>query len=356
VSDDRSSPDRPDPERGGEDALVRAIRELASRAGVGDGVRVGIGDDCAVLATTPGTALLAKTDLLIEDVHFRRRWAEPADIGWKAIAVNLSDIASMGGRPRWALVSLACPEDAGGDEILALYEGALALARRHDVALVGGDTSSSPAGWFVNVMMLGEATAPRLRSTARPGDIVAVTGCLGRSAAGLAVLERGTVPAGVPAALLTDAKTAHLRPEPRVGEGLWLGAADGVTAMMDVSDGIGIDLPRLLAASGVGAHVDVERLPIDETTRVVAEALGADATAWATGGGEDYELLLTCEPGAFERLERGLVERGGARLTRIGAIVAGAPEARWLVHGRAVSVARGFEHATGRPAASGARR
>jgi len=354
VSGDRSSPDRPNPERGGEDALVRAIRELATRAGTGAGVRVGIGDDCAVLEPSPGAALLAKTDLLIEDVHFRRRWAEPADIGWKAIAVNLSDIASMGGRPRWALVALACPEEAPGDEILAFYEGALALARRHDVTVVGGDTSSSPAGWFVNVMMLGEATAPRLRSTAQPGDVVAVTGSLGRSAAGLTVLERGTAPAGVSATHLADVTAAHLRPEPRVAEGLWLGAAGGVTAMMDVSDGIGIDLPRLLGESRVGARVDVERLPIDEATRALAGALGADATAWATGGGEDYELLLTCEPGAFDRLERGLAERGGARLTRIGEIVAGAPAARWLSRGREVAVARGFEHRAGRPAASGA--
>jgi thiamine-monophosphate kinase len=354
VSGDRGSPDRPNPERGGEDALVRAIRELATRSGAGAGVRVGIGDDCAVLEPTPGAMLLAKTDLLVEDVHFRRRWAEPADIGWKALAVNLSDIASMGGWPRWALVALACPEDAPADEVLALYEGALALARRHDIALVGGDTSSSPSGWFVNVMLLGEAAAPRLRSTARPGDVIAVTGHLGRAAAGLAVLERGSAPPGVSAAWLADVTAAHLRPAPRVAEGRWLGAAGGVTAMMDISDGIGIDLPRLLAESRVAARVDVERLPVDAPTRAVAEALGADAIAWATGGGEDYELLLTCEPEAFEHLEGGLAERGGARLTRIGAIVAGMPQASWLAGGREVRVARGFEHVTGRPAASGA--
>ena len=355
MSGERGSPDRSEPERGGEDALVRAIRELASRSGTAAGVRVGIGDDCAVLETTPGTSLLAKTDLLIEDVHFRRRWAEPADVGWKSIAVNLSDIASMGGRPRWALVALACPEEATRDEILAFYEGALALAGRHDVALVGGDTSSSPSRWFVNVMMLGEAVAPCLRSTARPGDVVAVTGSLGRSAAGLAVLDRDAAPAGVSAAHLADVTAAHLRPEPRVAEGLCLGAAGGVTAMMDVSDGIGIDLPRLLGESRVGACVDVDRLPIDGATRAVAEALGADVTAWATGGGEDYELLLTCEADAFDRLQRSLAERGGACLTRIGEIVAGPPAARWRLHGREVEVARGFEHAAGRPAASGAR-
>jgi len=340
----------------GEDALVRIIRELTSRAaGRGAGVRVGIGDDCAVLEPSAGAALLAKTDLLLEDVHFRRRWAEPADIGWKAMAVNLSDIASMGGRPRWALVALAVPEDTSADEVVAFYEGALAVAGPHGVTIVGGDTSSSPAGWFVNVMLLGEAVgAPCLRSTARPGDTLAVTGALGRSAAGLAVLERGAAPGGVQAAQVADVTAAHLRPRPRVVEGAWLGAAGGVTAMMDVSDGIGIDLPRLLAESGAGARVDVDRLPIDAATRAVAAALGADATAWATGGGEDYELLLTCEPGAVERLRGGLAERFGTTLTVIGEIVAGAPAARWLSGGREVAVARGFEHFARPPAASGA--
>jgi len=345
---------REGPPRGGEDALVRAIRDLTARTGAVPGVRVGIGDDCAVLEPSAGASLLATTDLLLENVHFRRRWAEPADIGWKSIAVNLSDIASMGGRPRWALVALACPEETTAEEITAFYEGALALARRHDVAVVGGDTSASPAGWLVNVTLLGEAATPRLRSTARPGDVVAVTGTLGRSAAGLAVLERDTAPGGVSAAHLADVTAAHLRPEPRVAEGVWLGAAAGVRAMMDVSDGVGIDLPRLLAESGVGARMDVDRLPIDEATRAVAAALGADPAAWATGGGEDYELLLTCEPGAFERLQRGLAERGGARLTAIGEIVAGAPGASWLEGGREVRVARGFEHFAARPAASGA--
>ena len=348
------SPDGSSRDRLGEDALVRAIRELVARAGAGGGVTVGIGDDCAVLAPTAGTALLATTDLLLEDVHFRRRWAEPADIGWKALAVNLSDIAAMGGRPRWALVALACPEETTPGEIAAFYEGTLALARLHDVAIVGGDTGASPAGWFVNVTLLGEAVTPRLRSAARPGDVLAVTGALSRSAAGLAVLERGAAPAGVQTAHVADVTAAHLRPRPRVAEGAWLGAADGVRAMMDVSDGIGIDLPRLLGESAVGARVDVDRLPIDAPTRAVAAALGADATAWATGGGEDYELLLTCEPAALARLQRGVREAGGGALTPIGEVVAGPPVARWVAGGREVAVTRGFEHFA-RPAASRAR-
>jgi thiamine-monophosphate kinase len=338
-------------ERRGEDALVRVIRALA--AGSAQGVRVGIGDDCAVLEPEPGHVLLATTDLLLEDVHFRRRWAEPADIGWKSIAVNLSDIAAMGGRPRWALVALACPEGTAAGEITAFYEGALALARTHDVAIVGGDTSSSPAGWLINVTLLGEAVTPRLRSTARPGDVVAVTGTLGGSAAGLALLERDRPPAGLDARDVARVTGTHLRPRPRVHEGQWLAAAGGVTAMMDVSDGLGIDLPRLLEESRAGARIDVDRLPVDASTRAVAAALGVEPAAWATGGGEDYELLLTCERQAFERLRDGLAA-GGTALTAIGEISPEARGIRWSSAGREVTVARGFEHFAGRPAASGA--
>src|SRR5205823_1021888 len=125
-------------------ALIRALRERARQA---PGVRVGIGDDCAVLEAPGGSLLLATTDLLIEDVHFRRRYAEPADIGWKALAVNVSDIASMGGRPRWALIALACPASTTMDEVEAFYEGIHALGDEHDVSVVGGDTSASPTGW-----------------------------------------------------------------------------------------------------------------------------------------------------------------------------------------------------------------
>jgi thiamine-monophosphate kinase len=338
--------------RSTEDALVQRIRELAGRT-IAAGVSVGIGDDCAVLETSPGSRLLATTDLLIEDVHFRRRWAEPADLGWKALAVNLSDIAAMGGRPRWALVALAGTESTTAEEIDAFYAGALELASLHETVIVGGDTSSSPSGWTINVTLLGEATAPLLRSTARPGDTLAVTGTLGRSAAGLAVLERPAAPNGVEPAALAAVIAAHLRPHPRVREGMWLAAAGGVTAMMDVSDGVGIDLPRLAGESGAGAVVDVDRLPLDDHTRAVAAALRVDPLAWATGGGEDYELLLACEPSAFGRLQRGLAEAYRIHLTAIGEVTRGG-DVRWRSRGHEVAVARGFEHFAARPATSGA--
>jgi thiamine-monophosphate kinase len=343
-----------------EAGVIATVRRMSGdpaagfRAGLG-GVRVGIGDDCAVLTPAPERLLLATTDLLLEDVHFRRRYAEPADIGWKALAVNLSDVAAMGGRPRWALVALALPGRASAEEVEAFYEGALALAAEHDVAVVGGDTSASPAGWLVNVTLLGDASRPLLRSTARPGDVIAVTGALGRSAAGLAVLERA--PAGrdparagrpLSAEVLSDVTAAHLRPRPRVTEGRWLGESGAVTAMMDLSDGLATDLGRLVAESGVGARVELARLPVDDHTRAVADTLGRDPLSWATGGGEDYELLLACERRALERLSGELAGATGATLTAIGEIVEAAQGLRFLdAGGQAVRVTSGFEHFSG---------
>jgi thiamine-monophosphate kinase len=328
----------------GEDDLVRLIRELVRRHA--PGLLTGVGDDCAVLETRGGASLLATTDLLVEDVHFRRRWAEPADIGAKALAVNVSDIAAMGGTPRWALVGLGCPEGTRRDEIEAFYEGALAVADAYGVVIVGGDTSTS-SGWVVSVTLLGDAARPVLRSTARPGDVVAVTGALGQAAAGLAILERETAPPGIEAAQLAEATTAHLRPRPRVDEGRWLAGAGGVTAMMDLSDGLATDLARLIAESGVGARVDVERLPVAAATRIVADALDVDPIDWATGGGEDYELLVVCDSGALERLREGLAEATGTALSAVGEITVGSG-IRWLDgRGRAVAVAPGFEHFRG---------
>ena len=306
---------------------------------------VGIGDDCAVLEPTPGHRLLATTDLLLEDIHFRRRYAAPADIGWKALAVNLSDIAAMGGKPRWALVALACSLEATLEEVEAFYEGARALASRHAATIVGGDTTASPAGWLVNVTLLGEAVAPVLRSTARPGDVIAVTGPLGRSAAGLAVLERPSAPSGVEPSALAEVTAAHLRPVPRVTEGSWLAQAGGVTAMIDLSDGLATDLGHIAEESGVRCRIEVERVPVDAATREVSRALGRDARAWATGGGEDYELLLTCEAGAVQRLSDGLARETGRRLHAIGTVTGPGTGVTFVdAEGREVPVAAGFEH------------
>ena len=214
------------------------------------------------------------------------------------------------------------------------------------MAIVGGDTSSSPSGWIVNMTLLGEtARAPLLRSTARVGDIVAVTGPLGRSAAGLALLSSGTTFSGLDAADVDDVRRAHLRPVPRVREGQWLAEAGGVTAMIDLSDGLVTDVGHLAEESLVGARIDVERVPVSAAARRVAAACGGDALAWATGGGEDYELLLACDPRAWDGLRRGLEDATGRPLHAIGEIVDAAAGVSFVdAAGTPVVLSRGFEH------------
>lgn len=331
----------------GELGLIRRIR---SAAGVdAPGVEVGIGDDTAVLAVPPGHKLLATTDLLIEDVHFRRASAGPADIGWKALAVNLSDIAAMGGIPRWALVALAVPVETDVDAVDAFYAGLTEAAAPHGVTVVGGDTSASTAGWTVNVTLLGiHPGEPRLRSYARPGDAVAVTGGLGASAAGLHALEMGldqARAAGVAGARLGEITRAHLRPRARVAEGRWLGRAPGVHAMMDCSDGLATDLGHICRESGVGVRARLEAIPIAAAAREAGRALSVDARDWAVRGGEDYELLLTCAPAAADGLIAGLAAATGTVLTVIGRIEGAAGEVVFVdAAGDPVPMRSGFEH------------
>ena len=246
----------------GELGLIRRLRESCGT--LGTGIRTGIGDDTAVLDVARDAVLLATTDLIVEDVHFRRASATFHDIGWKALAVNLSDIAAMGGNPRWALVALALPASAETKDVDALYAGMRDAAAPYGVAIVGGDTSASPGGWMVSVTLLGEHTGtPRLRSMARPGDAVAVTGSLGRSAAGLTALE-GDADAGARGAISPDAleeiTRAHRTPQARVLEGRWLGEQPTVHALMDCSDGL--DRP--------GPHLPREPGPRDDHSRPIA--------------------------------------------------------------------------------------
>jgi thiamine-monophosphate kinase len=327
--------------------MIRRIRDTTAVAT--PGIETGIGDDTAVLSVTPGALLLATTDLLIEDIHFRSAWAAPRDVGWKAMAVNLSDIAAMGGRPRWALVAVAVPGATDIDAVDAFYAGMRDAARPHEVVIVGGDTSASPNGWIVNVTLLGEHTGtPKLRSGARTGDAVAITGALGRAAAGLALLELGparTGPGGISNRARAELTGAHLRPIPRLAEGRWLAGRPDVRAMIDCSDGLTTDLGHICRESGVGARVVVDHLPVPPSVREAARALGRDALAWATGGGEDYELLLTCDADAVEVMAAGLRDATGTTLTVIGKVEETAAGVSYVdARGKAVSLATGYEH------------
>jgi len=284
----------------------------------------GIGDDAAVIASSPNRHYLFTTDLLAEGIHFNCRTAAFADIGFRAAAANLSDIAAMGGTPEYLLVSLAIPRVATSRQVEHLYDGMMAACRAHRVRLIGGDTSASKGGWFVNIVLIGSAESGSilLRNGARVGDDLYVTGTLGDSRAGLQILERprgATQARSLKAAHRRFLVRRHLRPTARVREGRWLAEACWATSAIDLSDGLSGDLPHLCAESRVGAVIERSALPISPACRQYAETYGQDAEALALAGGEDYELLFTVPARHRIRFQRASVQRR-FRMTRVGRI------------------------------------
>lgn len=280
-------------------------------------VELGIGDDCAVVRQND-EHLLFSCDAFIEDVHFRRAWASPEDIGWKAAAASISDIAAMGGIARYALVTLACPANTDSDYLERLYAGLREATASAAVSVIGGDTTASPHGLMLSIAVIGtSAGAPVRRSGARPGDLVAVTGRPGSAALGLHALEQGIVEGA--ASLIT----AHLRPRPKLPEGQYLGGTTGVTAMIDVSDGLVQDLGHLAEKSGVSIDVDPERLPLSPDQAAYAARAGISATEAALSGGEDYELAFTLSPDRASDIIAEFTRRFTLPLSVIGCVKAG---------------------------------
>lgn len=246
------------------------------------------GDDCAVVRASENYLLLT-TDLLIEGLHFRRDWATPSEIGFKAMRVNISDVASMGGRPRYALISLGLPSTADVKEVERLYQGLRKAGEPDGVSIVGGDTNRADR-WVVNVALIGEMNErPLLRSGARAGDFIYVTGALGGSALGLEALRR--TGRGYESFI-----RRHHQPPSRVSVGRRLARMKGVHACIDLSDGLAGDVRHLLRASGVGAELSLSRIPFYPGLEAAAAALKKNALHLALSGGEDYELLFTASP------------------------------------------------------------
>jgi thiamine-monophosphate kinase len=330
-----------------EDGLVAAIRTVLS--GETSGVVVGVGDDAAVVESGTGSSVLT-TDLLVEGVHFERGLISPRDLGTKAIAVNVSDIAAMGASPRYALASLALPSDIEASWVIELYGGMRAACDEYALSLVGGDLSRADRV-VISVMVLGEVARGRAitRGGARAGDAVVVTGSLGAAAAGLALSR---APARVLSAALSAGWARELldalaRPAARVGEAGTL-AQCGVTAMMDLSDGLAKDLSRLCIASGVGARVRLADVPIREAVRSAAVALALDPVALAISGGEDYELLATIAADEVEPARERLLERFGVTLTQVGDVVEGRELVAVDAHGAESTLEpKGWDHFAG---------
>jgi thiamine-monophosphate kinase len=305
--------------------FIKKIREHADQRGPSSGLVQGIGDDAAVLKSFTGTDVVISTDLLVEDIDFRRDTTRPNQLGHKALAVSLSDIAAMGARPRWALVSIGVPVaiwDSGFVD--QFYEGFFQLADRFGVKLIGGDLSRTPEKIVVNSIAIGECLLERevFRSRANAGDQIYVTGYLGDAAAGLRLIERGarlhlenSTPADTNS--IDHLLLHHLQPEPRVGWGLMIGDHQLATAMIDISDGLSSDLNHLCNESNVGALVDASSIPIDKVVVEICGRRALDPLMLALHGGEDFELLFTVKPENVARLPKRV---DGVSITCIGEI------------------------------------
>lgn len=292
---------------GAEFDLIRRFLDRA--APPGDGVLVGPGDDCAVVA---GGRICVSTDISVEDVHFRREWITLEEVGYRAAASSLSDLAAMAARPIGVLVSLASPSEDVPDGAEAVMRGVLEVLARTGGSLLGGDLSRSPGPLVVDVASLGEADRPVVRSGARPGDEVWVTGALGAAAAAVRAWSAGAEPP-------PDARERFARPSPRVREARWLAERVPIHALIDLSDGLAGDAAHLAAASDVGILLRTEDVPVHPAARAVVGSERA-ALELALRGGEDYELCLVAPAGTVATVATEFEEVFGVTVRQVGTV------------------------------------
>ncbi len=326
-----------EPRELGEFGLIESIRRRAGPAG--RRWVLGIGDDAAVLRPAEGRDLVWTADALIEDVHFRWSTTDPKSLGHKALAVNLSDVAAMGARPLGFLLTLGFPGDTPGRRLDGFRSGLLAEARGAACPLVGGDTVRSP-GWSLSISALGEVTrgAALRRDRARAGDRVLVTGSLGGSALGLQLLENGWTRTSTEKRFVR----MHRRPKPPYEVGPRLARAGLSRAAIDVSDGLLGDLGHILSRSGVGADLQLDRLPLAPGFRSVCAARGFDPDALALRGGEDHQLLFTVRPDAPDASV--LARRLDVRLSEIGVLRRESGIRLFRGDTRVSSASEGYDH------------
>jgi len=331
----------------GEHALIRRVTAQLAHP---DWLVVPPGDDAAVTVPVPREYEVLTTDTLVEGVHFDPRFCSPADIGHKALAVNLSDLAAMGARPRSALLSLVLPDAYRIADLDAMMSGLLAAATTHRIGVIGGNITRSaapdadgrlvPGGGplVVTVTAIGSVPARRVltRAGARPGDEVYVTGALGGGRAGLASLRADPTADG-------DAERRYRRPEPRVRVGMLLARHKAATACIDLSDGLADGVQQLCEASGVGMLIDSSLVPVEGGAAAWCARTGSDPRAMAIAGGDDYELLFTVRPSTRGRLRGVRKAIGDVPITRIGTVIRDRRQAV-IVDGEERPVPPGFEH------------
>jgi thiamine-monophosphate kinase len=278
----------------------------------------GIGDDAAVFSIDKNEKIVITTDLLIEKIHFLRDKIKPYDLGCKAMAVNLSDIAAMGARPGHALISIGIPNHIEIAYLDRLYSGLKETAANHGVNIIGGDTTGSESGLVINITLTGSAPKDKIlyRNTAKPGDKIFVTGSLGDSRAGLYLILNDIKPSGIYSKLLT----AHNRPYPYVQEGRFLAGSDGVHAAIDISDGLSSDLGHIADESGTGFVLYTDSLPVSGSLKKFCEKFSFNIIDYALKGGEDYVLAFTVKASIAKKIESVYKKKFGKEIFCIGEI------------------------------------
>ena len=303
----------------------------------------GIGDDCAILPSNDDHDLVITTDMLVEDIHFIRNKISALDLGHKSLAVNLSDIAAMGGQPISSFLSVAIPKDIEVEYLDELMEGYHQLSKSYKLPLMGGDTTRSSKKLVLNISVIGKVPkgTAKLRSSAKKGDIIAVTNRLGDSAGGLHVIINNLPENALNSYLVYK----HVHPNPHVKQGLWLGNKKAVNAMMDVSDGIASDLNHILKASGLGASIELSKLPISDQLKEFSSQYKLNPYELAVSGGEDYCLLLTIEANSFEQIAKEYKAVIGTELFPIGVITDG-EQIEWTKNNKTIEgqLKGGFNH------------
>ncbi len=302
----------------GEEALIEHLAEKFRLPTSGNGIVVGIGDDAAVLDLGGPMLTIITADMLAEGTHYRLDLITPYQLGWKSVASNISDVAAMGGLPSWTLVSVGLKPDTDIDFVDEMYRGIIECSERFENKVIGGDTISVERGSVIGICQMGKVEPDLVarRSGARPGDRILVTGWLGNSRGGLELLLKFGMEEA--ARLHGWLVSEHLMPVPRVHEARAAVKTNAVRAMMDVSDGLGADLPKLCKASGVGAVVYASKLPISSDLQSAAEILGKNTIDLVVSGGEDFELLMAVGKDDVEKVVSTIKENTGARVSEIG--------------------------------------
>lgn len=326
--------------------LARIQAKLSTASRPDASLVVGIGDDAAIVASARNARMVLTTDAQIEGVHFERRFSTAEDIGFRALAINLSDLAAMGAAPRWALLSLALPDGFTVEDVEGLAAGVAVLAQEHRVQVIGGNLTRSPGPLMVDVTAVGEVRPRRAltRSGGRPGDALYVSGSLGAAAAGLEMLRARGTAVSEEGADRAACVGQYLRPAPRVRLGLALGQARAVRAAMDLSDGLADAAHQIAEASGCGVEIDADAVPIAAAARAWWQASGQDPVLRALTGGDDYELLVAVPRAWHARLRQARTRVARPALTRIGVLTKDRAVRSLLRGGGRDSLPGGFAH------------